>query len=120
MKYRSKEELQQKIDTYFIECNQKEKPYTITGLALALDMSRQGLINYSNRDEFFDTIKKAKQMVENFNEEMLLSGKNVTGVIFNLKNNWNWQDKISQEQDQKIYINLNSLDELKNGSSKTT
>jgi hypothetical protein len=31
----SVEEMQVKIDTYFEECDKKEEPYTITGLALA-------------------------------------------------------------------------------------
>ena len=92
-KYTKAEVMQKKIDEYFNECNLNKKPYTITGLGLALDMSRQDLLNYSKKDEFFDTIKRAKMKIENYLEEKLLSEGFSTGVIFNLKNNYGWKDK---------------------------
>jgi len=99
-KYKTAEELQDRIDNYFKDCDEKEKPYTITGLGLALDMSRQDLINYSNKEEFFDTIKKAKARVENYLEERLINDSSATGIIFNLKNNYGWKDK--QEVDANV------------------
>lgn len=92
-KYTKVEEIQERIDQYFEECKLNNKPYTITGLGLALDMSRQDLINYSKKDEFFDTIKKAKMRVENYLEERLINDTSTTGIIFNLKNNYGWKDK---------------------------
>ena len=92
-KYTKVEEIKEKIDRYFEECKLNNKPYTITGLGLALDMSRQDLINYSKKDEFFDTIKKAKMQVENYLEERLINDTSTTGIIFNLKNNYGWKDK---------------------------
>lgn len=92
-KYTEAEEMQKKIDKYFIECDLNKKPYTITGLGLALDMSRQDLINYSKKEKFFDTIKKAKMRVENYLEERLINDSSATGIIFNLKNNYGWKDK---------------------------
>lgn len=83
------------------------KPITITGLALALDTSRQTLINYEIRPEFFDTIKRAKLVCENFAEEYLYDGKNVTGAIFNLKNNYDWKE--SQEVKHSGGISLTKL-----------
>lgn len=107
--YKNIEELQEKIDNYFDNCDNLEKPYTITGLAMALDLTRQGLINYEEREEFVDTIKKAKQKVLNQLEENLISGKGSTpGIIFNLKNNYNWVDKqeIKADVEQEITINI--------------
>lgn len=72
------------------------KTMTISGLAVFLDTSRETLINYQERPEFFDTIKEAKDIIENHWEQRL-DGSNVTGVIFNLKNNWKWADKTEQE-----------------------
>lgn len=69
---------------------------TITGLAVHLKTSRETLINYQERPEFFDTIKEAKDIIESEWEKML-QGSNVTGVIFNLKNNYKWQDKMEQD-----------------------
>lgn len=92
-KYNNAEEMQEKIDEYFKQCDEEYEPYTVTGLGLALNMSRQDLINYSNKDEFFDTIKKAKARVENYLEKRLITNSSATGIIFNLKNNYGWKDK---------------------------
>ncbi len=59
--------------------------------------TRDLLIDYTDKDEFSDTIKKAKARVEAFNEQRLF-GNNVTGVIFNLKNNFGWKDKTEVDQ----------------------
>jgi hypothetical protein len=64
----------------------ERKPYMITGLANFLGTSRETLVNYEEREEFFDTIKDAKSKVEQ-DWERLLIGANATGPIFNLKNN---------------------------------
>lgn len=92
-KYTNAEEMQEKIDKYFIECDVKNEPYTVTGLALALDVDRRTLLNYSEKDEFFPTIKKAKLKVENYLEKRLINDSSTTGIIFNLKNNYDWRDK---------------------------
>lgn len=91
-KYTEIDVMQQKIDEYFKKCDENNKPYTMSGLALALDMDRRSLLNYSKNDEFFLTIKKARNKVETYVEERLFY-PNATGVIFNLKNNFNWEDK---------------------------
>ena len=67
------------------------KQPTITGLALYLGTSRRVLMEYENNDEFSNTIKKAKTMIENTYEEGLMT-KNSTGAIFALKN-FDWTDK---------------------------
>jgi len=74
----------------------KQIPYTITGLALALDTSRETLLEYEEREEFVDTIKKAKDRCHNYVENSLLTS-NPTGAIFNLKNNYGWRDKTEQD-----------------------
>lgn len=45
--------MQKVIDEYFKTCDEKGEPYTITGLALALELDRRSLVNYSKDDEFF-------------------------------------------------------------------
>lgn len=110
LRWTTPEELQKDIDKYFDECKETGVPLTITGLALALDTYREVLLNYQERDEFTDTIKKAKQKIENF-AEMQLYNKDVptTGVIFNLKNNYGWVDK----QEVNTNVNLSYEDKLK-------
>ena len=92
-KYTEVEIMQQKIDKYFNECDKNKEPYTITGLALALDLDRKSINNYEKDSEFFPTIKKAKLRVENYLEKRLINDSSATGIIFNLKNNYGWSDK---------------------------
>lgn len=94
LKFESVEQLESMIESYFIDCDDNEEPYTITGLALWLDTNRETLLNYEERPEFFDTIKRAKLRCENWVEKGLLKNKvNATAGIFNLKNNYGWKDK---------------------------
>lgn len=113
LKFKDIEGLQKEINKYFDDCDNRQRkevtkngdviyvpaprPYTVTGLALALETNRETLINYENRDEFFDTIKNAKLKCENFAEESLWTEKIAAGVIFNLKNNYGWKDKVEVE-----------------------
>jgi len=92
------------------------KVMTVSALAVFLGTSRETLINYQEKPEFFDTIKEAKDLIES-QWEAKLDGSNVTGVIFNLKNNWKWADKTEQEitnpdGSMNPYANL-SEDELR-------
>jgi len=64
---------------------------TMSGLAYHLDMDRKSLLNYSKDEKFFPTIKKARERVHKALEQRLY-GNNVTGIIFNLKNNFGWKD----------------------------
>lgn len=93
LKYKNAEELNEAINNYFKICDETHEPYTITGLALALDIDRKTLLNYEDREMFFLTIKKAKLKVENYLEKRLINDNSTTGIIFNLKNNFEWKDK---------------------------
>lgn len=103
-KYKTAEEMQEKIDKYFEQCDKDNDPYTITGIAIALDIDRKTLLNYSDKEEFFPTIKKAKLRVENYLEKRLVKNSNVTGIIFNLKNNYDWKEKQEIEHSGKIKL----------------
>lgn len=103
-KYKTAEEMQEKIDKYFEQCDKDNDPYTITGLAIALDIDRKTLLNYSDKEEFFPTIKKAKLRVENYLEKRLVKNSNVTGIIFNLKNNYDWKEKQEIEHSGKLKL----------------
>ena len=132
-KYNNAEEMQKKIDEYFNGCQkpvkifnkylgkyitvtdekgnieyEQYKPYTITGLANALNMSRQDLINYEKDNEFFDTITCAKRKVEQYVEERLFDRDGAYGAKFNLANNFSrWKDKQEVEVAQEKPFELN-------------
>lgn len=72
------------------------KPFTVTGLAIALDTTRDLLLDYETKPEnvqFSDTIKAAKQVIQDFAESRLFANAQVTGAIFSLKNNYGWVDR---------------------------
>jgi len=111
LKYKTQEQLQKGIDAYFKECDEKEKPYTMSGLALSLGIDRVTLIRYGDKDLFATQIKEAKDRVQAQLEENALMGKgNATFTIFNLKNNYGWKDnlEIDGKSQGKITI-INSL-----------
>ncbi len=94
LKFKTVEILQEKIGEYFNVTPRDE--WTITGLALALDTSRQVLCDYEdNRPEYSDAIKRAKLIVEN-GYEIDLKKHGRTGTIFALKN-FDWKDKSETE-----------------------
>ena len=108
LKYKTQEQLQDGIDKYFKECDEKDKPYTMSGLALSLGIDRRTLINYGERDLFFTQIKNAKAKVETMLEENLYRLGNNSGIIFNLKNNYGWKDAVDVTNNEE----LTKLDEL--------
>ena len=108
--------MQKVIDKYFESCESKPlldkngnvltdkhgnpvmipgPPPTITGLALALGFTnRQSLLNYQEKDEFFDTITRAKARVEQYAEERLFDKDGANGAKFSLANNFKgWDNK---------------------------
>lgn len=101
LKFQSVEQLQTLIDKYFYECDETNEPYTITGLACALDTDRAALVRYEHKDEFYNTIKRAKRKVEEQFEKRALQGKyNPTIAIFLMKNNFGYQDKVDLSVEQ--------------------
>ena len=106
-KYKNVEELQKGIDAYFKECDDKGEPYTVTGLALTLDIDRSTLLRYEKEfeEEYRVTVKNAKTKIENNIEKFSMMGKyNPTMSIFNLKNNFGWKDKYETDQTIKAEV----------------
>lgn len=126
LKFKTVKDLQKRIDAYFKRCDEHTRPwvtkqgtviqvpdpipYTVTGLAEALDTTRQTLLEYqgevAGREKkvpgFADAIRKAKLKCERFAEESLWQPKIATGVIFNLTNNYGWRNK-QEVEDKKTY-----------------
>ena len=99
-------------DKYFEDCEEKKVPATITGLALALGFcTRKSLLDYAEKIEFVNIIKKARLRVE-CEYEKRLSGNSPSGSIFALKN-MNWSDK--QEIDGNIKGELTIVRKVING-----
>lgn len=106
--------MQSAIDEYFDYCDNRiqqvyskksdgvieiinPEPYTMSGLAYALGVDRDTILNYGKRDEFFGTVKRAREKVHRDVERRLMDGGQAAGPIFNLKNNFGWKDKTEQD-----------------------
>ena len=104
--FNSVEELESKINNYFEYCNKENKPYTMSGLAYYLDVDRKTIVNYTKDEDYFPTIKKARDRVQmQLEENALLNKGNPTFTIFNLKNNFDWKDKIETNAENFEQIN---------------
>lgn len=113
------------INKYFTDCDKKNRPYTMTGLAYALNCNRWTILKYKNmlfKSEknqndlellrISELIEDAKNKCERYAEESLFTSKNVSGVIFNLKNNYKWVDKIENVNTNKhIIVDVDILEE---------
>lgn len=134
-KYKSAKEMQEKIDKYFESCfrpvatiiqgqqiilrdekgeilKEQYRPFTIAGLANALNMSRQSLLNYSKDEEFFDTIMRAKRKCEVYAEERLYDKEGNKGAIFSLSNNFDgWKDKKDIDANVNTEIKVSLVDD---------
>ena len=117
------DDIEEKIENYFSYCNENSKPFTMSGLALFLDCSRTTLYQYENelikfhnmsendKQRIMNAVKRAKRMVEAYQEEQLFIGKSPVGTIFSLKNNFNWKD--TQEINNNTNISaINPIQQL--------
>ena len=106
--FKTVKELEDKVNSFFtsdeafiinFKEGEEDRIYapTISGLALHLGVDRKTIVNYSNKEEYFPTIRKARARIESHIEKKLY-GNNVTGLIFNLKNNFDWKDKSEVNQ----------------------
>ena len=69
-------------------------------------MDRKTLLRYEKEyeDEFCHTIKIAKERVQEFVECCLFKKGIAPGVIFNLKNNFGWEDKTDATVNNMVTI----------------
>jgi len=134
-KYTEVEEMQRDIDKYFDSCyrpitrivkgkcinvknsygeilKEQFRPFTVTGLADALDMSRETLLRYSEQDEFSDTIMRAKRKCELYAEERLFDKEGANGAKFSLANNFSsWKEKKDIDANVNTEIKVTLIDD---------
>jgi len=78
------------------------RPKTLSGLCLYLWVSKDYISEKAKDELFSETIKRIRLVVENNIEEwILLNIYNPTSGIFNLKNNFDWKDKLEVDSTQE-------------------
>jgi hypothetical protein len=97
---------------YFKKCADEKTDITITGLCIALDLTRQGLQEYEDKPLFSDAIKKIRMYVVEDCEKKI--GRYPAGMIFKLKNidKENWVDKVETD------LTLHTFEHYKNAKGK--
>ena len=99
-------ELNDKIESYLMYQEEKELPITMLSFYVYCDICKDTGSLYvkgeydDENNSFSDALKKLRAKCEAYAESQLYSNRNTAGIIFSLKNNYNWRDK--QEIDMKI------------------
>jgi len=118
-RFKTVAEMSTAIEAYFVQCDKrtvqgvtkkgdvftikKPMPYSMSGLAETIGISRRRLLDYNARtdeygEEFRPTITHARARVERNLEERMYDGVgSPRGHEFGLKNNFGWTDKQQQE-----------------------
>jgi hypothetical protein len=73
------------------------KPVTLIGATNFLDISKDTFAEYSHKSEFSDTVKKIKQICEEFLIEQMFYNPRQVSMIFLAKNNFGYTDVTQQE-----------------------
>jgi len=118
LKFKTVKEMQVKIDEYFKSCHRKIyilktgeflqdpetdeyiyerfKAFTISGLCYCLDIDTETLTNYGKKEEFFETIMRARRKIKAFKHEALYTKEMGKGAEFDFACNDGWKktDKI--------------------------
>lgn len=94
--FNSVEELEEKIQEFRQYAIDNKVFMTVERLCVFLDIDRRTLLNYQRTEQYFHTISKIKREINAQKSETLLDmdRRNVNGVIFDLKNNHDYVDKI--------------------------
>lgn len=87
---------EERVNQYFDFCEANGKPPVIASLCLHLGFSdRNSFARYEEYEGFSSTVKRAKLRIEAARNEMLFNRDHATaGVIFDLKNNHGWTDRV--------------------------
>lgn len=120
-------EVEERIRAYFLDCVDKARRPTLTGMAIALDVSYDTFIDWQRDTSkpFHNTLQRARLLIQDYEEQMTLEGKtNQIYAIFRDKSRWGFReasevvltpnnplgDLIDEEQLRRRY--LDSIPEL--------
>lgn len=91
LKYDNLEDLDNGINSYFDDCDNNGKPYTLEGLALALNITPQTLCNYGSKEyaegKYFEAINRARIRCIDYASSRLYDKEGSNGAKFYLTNN---------------------------------
>ena len=96
LKLQNPKKVQEAIDGYFLKCETDNTPATLSGMCIALGITRETFGQYSKGEgehsKISDTIKRAHQRIEEAYERRGMTAQNPAFSIFVLKV-MGWPDK---------------------------
>lgn len=100
LKWKTPEIFEEQLFGYINKQKELGEPITVSGICLALDTSRQLLVEYGVKPEYGDIVKRAKLEVANYVESGILKNKiNAIAGIFHLTNldpeNWKQKQEVT-------------------------
>jgi len=132
-KFKTVAQMDKAIEAYFTQCDEREvqdvtkkgdvytikkpMPYSMSGLAETIGISRRRLLDYNARtdeygEEFRPTITHARARVERNLEERMYDGVgSPRGHEFGLKNNFDWRDKQDIAHTGEVHLHFDKQDE---------
>lgn len=141
LKYKSKKALQEAIDDYFESCKGRvltdatgqpiRDKYglpiivdafspTVTGLARYLGFkSRQALINYQEKEAYYEIVLDAKMRIEEYAERRLFDRDGVRGAMFTLCNNFGWDEKPTDKSEEDALKKIDNMIEAIDNAVKS-
>jgi len=104
-------ELEEYIKEYFKFCQKERLVPGVCGLAVWLGTTRTTLLRhekYYNDEAINYLISRAKTVIEAYNEQLSYNPKTYQGAQFNLKNNFNYEEK-----SKNLNVNMSYEDYLR-------
>ena len=92
----SVDEVERRVKDYFLDCVDKGRRPTLTGMASALDVCYDTYLNWTRDTSrpYHSILQRARLLIQNFEEQMTLEGKtNLIYGIFRDKSRWNFVEK---------------------------
>lgn len=101
------DQLLDKMNAYFDDANAQKEPYNAYQLAFSLGLTFEqfrGMEGILQSPENRELVKKALALCEADAAQRLIKGKPPIGLIFYLKNAFNWKDKREEERTFNIRV----------------
>lgn len=102
LKWDDPDKLSQAISDYYDDCDRRNAPYTIAGLALWLGFSNKDSVrDYCGRkDELGEIMNSARLRIEQQRSEQLITAEGAApvGKMFDLKCNFGWQEPPQRQE----------------------
>ncbi len=101
---RSFSEWEKNANLYFSNCEENSEPITVTGLAIAVNMSREALMEFLDKKKNKPGVMMVRLKVENAYEKRMIARGN-SGDIFAMKN-FGWSDKKDGEENNDTEVKV--------------